>query len=358
VIRPVLFLLVLLASAARADAHPAPFSYLDLDVSERSIEGSLVLHVFDAAHDLGIAAPQSLLDAPAAQAVRERLIELLAPRLSFSADGRAQAPEWGDVEPLPDRQALRVRFRIPVASPARLAVGARLFPYDPAHQSFLNLYAHGELRQQAILDGSGREHVYYADSVPGRLAVLKTFLPAGLYHIAIGADHILFLVALLLLGGSARGLVRIVTAFTLGHSATLSLAVLGIVTPPAHLVEPAIALSIVFVGVDNLLVGPGGRDVRAWAALGFGLIHGFGFASVLREQALPPDALGWSLLAFNLGVEAGQLGIVAVVGVALEGMRRHSQVMVHRFAVAASMAVVAAGAYWFIERVFFTGVIS
>jgi hydrogenase/urease accessory protein HupE len=94
---------------------------------------------------------------------------------------------------------------------------------------------------------------------------VRRFVPSGVHHILIGPDHLLFLVGLLLLGGSIRQLIAVVTAFTVAHSITLSLAALSIVTPPARVVEPAIALSIVYVGADNLMVH-GGRDVRAWIA--------------------------------------------------------------------------------------------
>ena len=117
---------------------------------------------------------------------------------------------------------------------------------------------------------------------------------------------------------------RIVTAFTIGHSITLSLAALDIVTPPASIIEPAIALSIVFVGADNLVRGDG-RDLRAWVALVFGLVHGFGFANVLREFGLPREALGWSLFSFNVGVEIGQLMVVLLVASLLAAIRRRNQ---------------------------------
>jgi hypothetical protein len=149
--------------------------------------------------------------------------------------------------------------------------------------------------------------------------------------------------------------VRIVTAFTLGHSVTLSLAALNLVTPPAHVIEPAIALSIVFVGADNLVRGDG-RDLRAWVALAFGLIHGFGFANVLREFGLPDQALGWSLFSFNVGVEIGQLAIVLLVASALAAVRRRSATLGYRVAFAGSLCVIAAGTYWFVERVFFPSV--
>ena len=114
----------------------------------------------------------------------------------------------------------------------------------------------------------------------GAWAVIKRFVPSGVHHILIGPDHLLFLVGLLLLGGTIRQLTLVVTAFTIAHSITLSLAALNLVTPPPRIIEPAIALSIVYVGADNLLVR-GGRDVRAWIAFAFGFIHGFGFANVL-----------------------------------------------------------------------------
>ncbi len=181
---------------------------------------------------------------------------------------------------------------------------------------------------------------------------MKTFIPSGTHHILIGPDHILFLIGLLLLGGTWGALVRIVTAFTIGHSITLSLAALDIVTPPPSIIEPAIALSIVFVGADNLVRGDG-RDLRAWVALVFGLVHGFGFANVLREFGLPREALGWSLFSFNFGVEIGQLMVVLLVASLLAAIRRRNQLLGSRVAFAGSIVVIAAGTYWFVQRVFF-----
>jgi hydrogenase/urease accessory protein HupE len=231
-----------------------------------------------------------------------------------------------------------------------------MFPYDPQHQTFLNIYE-GDALTQAILDGGRANFEYFAGTRQGALAVVQKFLPAGIHHILIGPDHLLFLVGLLLLGGSIRQLAVIVTAFTVAHSITLSLAALNLVTPPARIIEPAIALSIVYVGADNLLI-KGGRDVRAWIAFAFGFIHGFGFANVLREMELPARALGWSLFSFNVGVEIGQLLVVSVVATALAALRSRSEVAGRQLAVAGSLVVMAAGAFWFIQRVFFPGGIS
>ena len=110
-----------------------------------------------------------------------------------------------------------------------------------------------------------------------------------------------------------------------------------------------------YVGADNLLVTKNARDVRAWIALAFGFIHGFGFAYVLKELELPRQALGWSLFSFNLGVEMGQLAIVAVVASSLALVRARSPQFATRLAAVGSVVVMAAGAYWFVQRVFLTG---
>jgi hydrogenase/urease accessory protein HupE len=186
----------------------------------------------------------------------------------------------------------------------------------------------------------------------GRLAVIGTFLASGIQHIFTGLDHVLFVIALLLLGGGIGRLLKVVTAFTLAHSITLALATLRIVDPPAHLIEPMIALSIVLVGFDNLRAKPG-RDHRATLAFLFGLVHGFGFASVLREFGLPPSAVGWSLFSFNLGVEVGQAVIVASVLPLLTLLRDRSPRLATGVVRYGSFAVVLAGAFWVGERLLF-----
>src|SRR5439155_9321057 len=121
----------------------------------------------------------------------------------------------------------------------------------------------GELTGQLILDRSKTAAEYFTGSSQSTLMVIRKFIPEGIRHILIGPDHILFLIGLLLLGGTVRRLLLVVTSFTIAHSITLSLAALNIVNPPARIIEPAIALSIVYVGLDNLL-SKNGRDVRAW----------------------------------------------------------------------------------------------
>jgi hydrogenase/urease accessory protein HupE len=353
-----LILLALLLTANPAAAHPVPFSYLDVQLQPSDVDVSLVAHIFDLAHDLKISPPEQLLD-PTLVQQRERAMQLmLAPRLELWADGRALTPEWGATEVLRDRQSIRFHLRYAVnAPPGTVAVTTVMFPYDPMHQTFINVYEGDTLTSQMIVDAKHPHLDYFAGTRQGVFAVIQKFIPAGVHHILIGPDHLLFLVGLLLLGGSTRQLLIVVTSFTVAHSITLSLAALNIVTPPARLIEPAIALSIVYVGADNILA-KGGRDVRGWIAFTFGFIHGFGFANVLREMDLPRRALGWSLFSFNIGVEIGQIFVVVLVATAFTMLRTRSEWSRRHLAFAGSIVVIAAGTFWFVQRVFFPGGLS
>lgn len=343
---------MVLAVASAAGAHPVPFSYLDLRVGRDAIDGTLVAHIYDVGHDLNVEPADRLLDPQFLATRADAAIAMLAPRLSVAADGRPLTAAWTGVEAAPDRQSIRLHLRYPLSAPAgTITVATVMFPYDPIHQTFLNIYE-GEALTQAILDRGRSRFEYFAGSRQGAMAVVKRFLPSGIHHILIGPDHLLFLIGLLLLGGTIRQLALVVTAFTIAHSITLSLAALAIVTPPSRIIEPAIALSIVYVGADNLLIRDG-RDVRAWIAFAFGFIHGFGFASVLREMDLPARALGWSLFSFNVGVEIGQLAVVIVVATALAALRARSAAAGRQVAFVGSVVVIAAGAFWFVQRVFF-----
>jgi hydrogenase/urease accessory protein HupE len=355
--RLALFATALFASSP-ALAHPVPFSYLDLRLRPGGLEGTLVAHVEDLGHDLGIEPVSRLLDPALASRQEEAIARLFAERLIFTVDGRRVVPQWGGVEVLvPLRQSLRLRFTVGRDSPpAVVSVEGALFPYDPVHRTFVNVYE-GDVLSQGIIDADHPSFVHYTGTRQGRSAVVRRFFPSGIEHILIGPDHVLFLIGLLLTGGSMRRLVLIVTAFTLAHTITLTLAVLNLVSPPSSIIEPLIALSIVYVGADNLLRKEG-RDTRAWIAFAFGFIHGFGFAYVLREMDLPAKALGWSLVSFNLGVEVGQLLIVTVVASALAALRSRHPGAARRVMVIGSVGVIAAGAFWYIQRLFFPGGIS
>jgi hydrogenase/urease accessory protein HupE len=353
-VRAALLFLIVSWLALPAHGHPTPFSYLDLHIKADQIEGELVVHVIDLAHDLNVTPPELLLDPGLSQSKRDEIQELLKSRLVLAADGQPVEPELVRLEPLPDRQALSLELRLKVnAFPGVLRIACSLFPDDQLHQTFLNIYQDERLVHQEIFSRDHRTSAYFAGGQQGSLAVVKRFLPAGIYHIFTGPDHVLFIIGLLLLGGSLLRLLSIVTAFTVAHSITLSLAAMDLVNPPPQLIEPAIALSIVYVGIDNLMVGKSGRDMRAWIASFFGLVHGFGFAAVLREFGLPRASLGWSLFSFNFGVEIGQACIVVVVASLLAALRRRDELVGTRVVKFGSVGVSLAGGYWFIERVFF-----
>jgi hydrogenase/urease accessory protein HupE len=350
--RTIVVFVMSLGTAVPALPHPAPFSYLDVRLSGNSVQGTLVLHDFDVAHELKLATSEPLLDPATLRRYMPEVTTLVLERLRMNADGRDLEWEITSVRPLPDRTAVEIAYRIPLAtSVGRLRVTAALFPYDPTHQTFVNIYEGDSLTTQQVLSAGRPAMECYTGGRQGAFAVFKEFTRAGIHHIAIGPDHILFIIGLLLLGGSVLRLLGIVSAFTVGHSITLSLAALNIVAPPARIVEPAIALSIVYVGADNLLATKGARDVRAWIALFFGLVHGFGFASVLREIGLPSRALGISLFSFNLGVEIGQAILVVIVASLLALLRSRSPIRARQLVTVASVVVTLAGAYWFVERI-------
>jgi hydrogenase/urease accessory protein HupE len=350
----------LIAVSSSVIAHPAPFSYVDLLLEPQAARGSIVVHDFDVAHELQLARPEALREPDMARQQRAALVSVLEARWQLRADGAVVGLRWGEIEVLSQRYSLRLPFELEAPVRGKLDIEARLFPYDPTHQTFVNIYEGGALQRQAILDARHATLTFYRGSLQGRWAVLMAFAKSGVQHILIGPDHVLFLIGLLLLGGSWWRLATIVTAFTLGHSVTLSLAALGLVQLAPRIVEPVIALSIIVVGVDTLLVqrqrrsasSGAVRDVRPWLAAGFGLMHGFGFAAVLIQLGLPREALGWSLAAFNVGVELGQLCIVllalALARVALQSSA--VRLRTERLVMLASVAVSTAGLYWLILR--------
>ena len=245
-----------------------------------------------------------------------------------------------------------------------LAVDYRLFAdVDPQHKGLASVRDGASVRTLVL--GSDRPRATVDDGAGGAASGFLDYVRHGILHIWIGYDHILFLVSLLLPavlvrdGGSWRAVgrpraaladvLKIVTAFTVAHSITLSLAALGVVALPSRWVESAIALSVLLAALNNVL--PVARGRRWAAAFLFGLVHGFGFASVLADLGLQPGALAASLVGFNLGVEIGQLAIVAVFLPLAYGMRStwfYRRVVL----VGGSGAIMLVAALWLGERLF------
>jgi hypothetical protein len=252
----------------------------------------------------------------------------------------------------------------------RLEVGYSLFAdLDPQHKGLLRL-EHGGATRTAIFSPERATQSFELAEISA-LAQFFDYGREGVWHIWIGFDHILFLLSLLLPavlaleGGRWRPVARfapafwdvfkIVTSFTVAHSITLSIAALGIVSLPSRLVESGIAISVVLAALNNVL--PIVHERRWLVAFAFGLIHGFGFASVLQDLGLPQGALLVALLGFNLGVEVGQLAIVSVFLPAAYGLRA-SWLYQRLVFIAGSLAIVAISAIWLVERAFNLKLIS
>ncbi|MEZ4265728.1 MAG: HupE/UreJ family protein [Myxococcota bacterium] len=186
-----------------------------------------------------------------------------------------------------------------------------------------------------------------AESASG-WSIFASMIAMGVEHILMGFDHLLFLLGLLLICGRISDMAKVITAFTVAHSVTLCLAALDVWTPPAGIIEPAIALSVAFVGIENFIKpDPAGR----WRIAGaFGFIHGFGFAGALGEVGLPEGNVVAALAGFNIGVELGQLAImVLVVPIIAMALKRPTYT---RYVMPALSGLVAlAGILWFAERV-------
>jgi hypothetical protein len=256
---------------------------------------------------------------------------------------------------------LTLSGRCPQPGPT-LAVDYRLlFDIDPQHRGLLNFVDAGQSR--SVVFSVEHSHWVVGGDAAGPLRQFVTYVDEGTWHIWLGFDHILFLVSLLLpavlvrrggtwqAAGSFRAafvdVAKVVTAFTLAHSITLSLAALGIVSLPSRWVESAIALSVVLAALNNLfVVVANGRWI---AAFGFGLLHGFGFAGALADLGLPTGSLALSLAGFNIGVEMGQLAIVAVFLPLAYWLR---QTWSYRTLVlgGGSAAIAAIAAVWLTER--------
>jgi hypothetical protein len=261
---------------------------------------------------------------------------------------------------------LPLTLQCEVASPTRVAMNYTLFAdLDPQHRGLLNLVARGASRS-AVLGPQQSTQAFELGEI-NRWRQFVDYVREGVWHIWIGIDHILFLLSLLLpsvlvwqavkkkwqaadrFREALVDVLKVVTAFTLAHSITLSLAALGVIELPSRLVESVIAASIIVAALNNIwprIVG------RLWmVAFGFGLVHGFGFASVLADLGLPRDALVLALVGFNVGVELGQLAIVLVFLPIAYALRRtafyRKGVMV-----GGSVLIALLAAVWLVERAF------
>jgi hypothetical protein len=354
---------VLVPSAAGAHTWSVTYSELSVAPDRRVVDYRLRMSLADLGEPLGLD-PGVAVTPELANANAARLDAYARARIELSGDGAACAPELVSVRvvDLDGRFAelsWRCRFPAPIG---RLSLDYGLFFYlDPNHTSLLTAHL-GDQRVTTPLTADGNRFSWEFDR--GSAAGLAAFIASGADHIFLGYDHICFLLALLVVAAIAtgptglhvRGLraglrytAAIVTSFTAAHSLTLIAAALGWIALPSRLVESLIAASIALVCLENLYRPD--PPHRWLISLGFGLVHGLGFAAMLRPL-LPDDSVLLPLLAFNLGVELGQLAIVALSFPLLElAARRLGAHGYRRHVVApASLALGLVGVAWLAQR--------
>jgi HupE / UreJ protein len=351
-----------------AAAHKPSDSYLALTVGADRIEGRWDIALRDLDHAIGLDGnDDGAITWGEVKARRETVGRYALARLRLETVGVSCTTHARDllIDEHSDGPYAVLTFAADCAGPrAPLVVGYRLFfDLDPQHRGLVKVAAGGAVTSTVI--GPDRPD-WRVD--PGHTPVrqqVSSFFVEGLRHIAAGLDHVLFLISLLLPAvlryrdGGWRPVARIeeaigdvvgvVTAFTVAHSITLALATFGLVTVPAAIVEPLIAASIVFAAINNIrpMVTRG-----LWlVAFGFGLVHGIGFADALQDLGLASHELLVPLLSFNLGVEAGQLLVVAALVPAAFLLRRSAAYP--RVALQfGSLLIAAIGSLWMIERAF------
>ncbi len=358
--------LLLLIASFTAQAHKPSDSYLRLNIDGAQVSGQWDIALRDLEQAIG-------LDANGDGDITWG--ELRAHHADIAAYAFARLSLKGDANDCPlrvtghqvdhhsDGAYAVLRFAADcAAAPAAIEIGYQLFfDFDAQHKGLLNLEYQGRIQSLVFTPERSKQRF-----VLGEMSALRQFLSygrEGVWHIWIGYDHILFLLSLLLpavllrqrrqwlpvarFGDAFWDVFKIVTSFTVAHSITLSLAALGAISLPSRLVESAIAASVVLAALNNLAPVVGGR--RWVVAFAFGLIHGFGFASVLAELGLPRDALVLALVGFNVGVEAGQLAIVAAF-LPLAYVIRASWFYRRVVLFGGSVAIAAVALVWLLER--------
>ena len=353
--------------AVPAFAHKASDAYLTLERDESALRGQWDIALRDLDNVVGLDANgDGDITWGEVRTRQDDIARYALSRLRVSSNGeRCALSTTGlliDVHSDGAYAVLGLSGSCPQAGPT-LALDYRLFAgVDPQHRGLLNFVEHGASRSLVFTADKPDVVVGGGDGWARQLA---TYVNEGIGHIWTGFDHILFLLSLLLPAVLLRDgrawraatsfrdafvdVAKVVTAFTLAHSITLTLAALSIVVLPSRLVESGIALSVVLAALNNLF--PVVASGRWLAAFAFGLLHGFGFAGALTDLGLPAGSLTLSLFGFNLGVEAGQLAIVLVflpIAFALRATWTYRRLLLG----GGSIAIAALATVWLVERAF------
>ncbi len=352
-----------------AQAHIASNGFLAVHVDGRMVSGSYELAVRDVELAIGVDANRDgRVTWGELRSAQPQLLRYMAQHLVLAAQGKDCELAFQSIE-LNDRVDGNYVW-LPFTAHCPSGIDQLTIRYsvmdgvDPSHRGLLTLSA-GTAVQTAVLDGKSSQAAF-AVFAPSAWRAFTEYVRAGVWHILSGIDHLLFLLSLLLPAvlfrregrwepvAQARpaliNILKVVTAFTLAHSITLTLAALDVVRLPSRLTESVIAASIIVAALNNIF--PLVTDSRARIAFAFGLLHGFGFASVLTDMGLPHGARVISLLAFNLGIEIGQLAVVLTVMPILYGIR--AGVFYRRGVMPWGSAVIAVIAtVWLVQRAIF-----
>ena len=365
-IRPRALLLCLFVAlfAADAVAHKPSDSYLTLEHEGNAVKGQWDIALRDLDGAVGLDANgDGEITWGEVRARQPNIAAYALSRLDIASGGAACSLKVEDqlIDEHTDGSyaVLRLSGTCPEPGPALLIDYRLLFDIDPTHRGLLQ-YVHGGHSDSVIFSSEGRTQTMGAGTAWTQLIA---YIHEGVWHIWLGFDHILFLLSLLLPAVLLRSqgrwtpaasfrsafwdVAKIVTAFTIAHSITLSLAALGLVSLPSRWIESAIALSVVLAAINNVF--PLVHHGRWMAAFGFGLIHGFGFASALKDLGLPTGSLALSLFGFNVGVELGQLAIVCAflpLAYAIRATWAYRRVVL----AGGSVAIATIAGVWLVER--------
>lgn len=366
-LRPLFFSLVALLSTLVAP-RLARAHEVGLSRGEYRIDGqTLVAELIFARSELkSLVTPldengDGALTATELQHARDALSRAVTGRISVRAGDGPCEGQLDDLELLEeDGLSLRSVYRCP-STPRAVRVRLDLFDDLPYGHRHLARTEAGGVPNETVLFGQTRELMVVggaAEKTPGhakteppqkpRRESFFGFFRMGIEHILFGYDHLVFLFGLVLVGGRLRALLLVITAFTVAHSITLGLAVLSVVAPPGRIVEPLIALSVAYVGIENQFVKDAEKRFRI--TFPFGLVHGFGFAGALGEISLPKPEIPGALVAFNLGVEAGQLAVLALV-LPLILYARNNAWFADKGVKLTSLGIAALGVVWFVLRI-------
>jgi hypothetical protein len=364
-----ILLFAVLLAAGSAQAHKPSDSYLTLHADGRTLRGQWDIALRDLEYAVGLDANgDGAITWGELKAKQADVDAYVLARLALRADGAACRLE--PAEHLVDDHSdgayavLRFAAQCPTESYRTVEVEYSLFfDLDPTHRGLLRVERGGDTTTGIL--SPERPKLDITAQARSKLLQFADYVREGVWHIWIGFDHILFLVSLLLpsvfifsnrLWAPAQrfadtfwDVFKVATSFTVAHSITLSLAALSVIVLPSRLVESMIALSVVLAALNNVWPLVHGR--RWLVAFGFGLIHGFGFASVLADLGLPREVLLLALVGFNIGVELGQLAIISVflpVAYASRATWLYRRVVF----VGGSASIACITALWLVERAF------